>query len=157
MHDKRTAARPTGKQFGLTPLRPVERPPHPAKQSKLGWIVAAGIGGFVLGRSSGDAVPVSPVAPLAEVAPRTGEGASAAAPDGEATMQPALSPSSRSQRRVSRVAEPVMVEAAPEPAAGYAYYRNCAAARAAGAAPIHAGEPGYSRKLDRDGDGVACE
>lgn len=37
------------------------------------------------------------------------------------------------------------------------YYPNCAAARVAGAAPIRAGEPGYSRKLDRDGDGVACE
>jgi outer membrane biosynthesis protein TonB len=37
------------------------------------------------------------------------------------------------------------------------YYANCAAVRAAGAAPIHAGEPGYSRKLDRDGDGIACE
>lgn len=37
------------------------------------------------------------------------------------------------------------------------YFRNCSAARAAGAAPIYAGEPGYSRKLDRDGDGVACE
>ncbi len=37
------------------------------------------------------------------------------------------------------------------------YYKNCAAARAAGAAPIHAGEPGYARHLDRDGDGVACE
>jgi hypothetical protein len=37
------------------------------------------------------------------------------------------------------------------------YYPNCAAARAAGAAPLHRGEPGYSRKLDRDGDGVACE
>ncbi|MCX4774188.1 excalibur calcium-binding domain-containing protein [Streptomyces sp. NBC_01260] len=23
--------------------------------------------------------------------------------------------------------------------------------------PIHAGEPGYGRHLDRDGDGVACE
>nr|WP_249353641.1 excalibur calcium-binding domain-containing protein [Rhodococcus sp. USK13] len=32
-----------------------------------------------------------------------------------------------------------------------------AAARAAGAAPIYAGQPGYSRKLDRDGDGVAVE
>ncbi|WP_231494337.1 excalibur calcium-binding domain-containing protein [Arthrobacter sp. 9MFCol3.1] len=29
--------------------------------------------------------------------------------------------------------------------------------RQAGAAPIYAGQPGYSRKLDRDGDGVACE
>ncbi|RAX47411.1 hypothetical protein DQ353_18785 [Arthrobacter sp. AQ5-05] len=38
-----------------------------------------------------------------------------------------------------------------------AYYKNCTAVRNAGAAPIHRGEPGYSRKLDRDGDGVACE
>lgn len=36
-------------------------------------------------------------------------------------------------------------------------YPNCAAARAAGAAPIRVGEPGYSPGLDRDGDGVACE
>ncbi|OKI09709.1 hypothetical protein A6A06_03340 [Streptomyces sp. CB02923] len=36
-------------------------------------------------------------------------------------------------------------------------YANCAAVRAAGAAPIHAGDPGYSRRLDRDGDGVGCE
>ncbi|MET4687644.1 excalibur calcium-binding domain-containing protein [Sinorhizobium fredii] len=40
---------------------------------------------------------------------------------------------------------------------GEVHFPNCAAARAAGAAPIHAGEPGYRRKLDRDGDGVACE
>ena len=37
------------------------------------------------------------------------------------------------------------------------YYRNCSEARAAGAAPIRAGEPGYRGRLDRDGDGVACE
>ncbi|MEN0129585.1 MAG: DUF1524 domain-containing protein [Brevundimonas sp.] len=37
------------------------------------------------------------------------------------------------------------------------YYQNCDAVRAAGADPIYAGDPGYSRKLDRDGDGVACE
>ncbi|MGV0745443.1 excalibur calcium-binding domain-containing protein [Mycolicibacterium sp. XJ870] len=36
-------------------------------------------------------------------------------------------------------------------------YPNCAAARAAGVAPLYAGQPGYSSKLDRDGDGVACE
>jgi hypothetical protein len=40
---------------------------------------------------------------------------------------------------------------------GSVYYANCAAVRAAGKAPLHRGEPGYSRKLDRDGDGVACE
>lgn len=38
-----------------------------------------------------------------------------------------------------------------------AYYKNCDAARAAGAAPLHRGEPGYRAGLDRDGDGTACE
>jgi len=37
------------------------------------------------------------------------------------------------------------------------YYRNCAAARAAGAAPIRRGQPGYRSQLDADGDGIACE
>ena len=40
---------------------------------------------------------------------------------------------------------------------GSVYYANCAAARAAGAAPVMRGSPGYSRKLDRDNDGVGCE
>lgn len=37
------------------------------------------------------------------------------------------------------------------------YYPNCTAARAAGAAPLYAGQPGYRSELDRDGDGAACE
>lgn len=37
------------------------------------------------------------------------------------------------------------------------YYPNCAAARAAGAAPLYLGQPGYRGPLDRDKDGVACE
>jgi hypothetical protein len=37
------------------------------------------------------------------------------------------------------------------------YYRRCADARAASAAPIHAGQPGYRPALDRDHDGIACE
>ena len=36
-------------------------------------------------------------------------------------------------------------------------YSNCSEARAAGAAPVRVGDPGYSRRLDRDGDGVGCE
>ncbi|MEU2261361.1 excalibur calcium-binding domain-containing protein [Streptomyces sp. NPDC019645] len=40
---------------------------------------------------------------------------------------------------------------------GSVYYRNCDAAKAAGAAPIRRGEPGYAKRLDRDGDGVACD
>ena len=61
-------------------------------------------------------------------------------------------------------APPLVPEPPPPPVAplvpqvpSSAYYGNCAAARAAGAAPLHVGEPGYRSGLDRDGDGVACE
>lgn len=40
---------------------------------------------------------------------------------------------------------------------GSVYYENCDAARAAGAAPVHVGDPGYGGHLDRDGDGTGCE
>ena len=40
---------------------------------------------------------------------------------------------------------------------GSVYYRNCSEARAAGAAPVRRGDPGYAKHLDRDGDGVGCE
>nr|WP_307327571.1 excalibur calcium-binding domain-containing protein [Microbacterium sp. SORGH_AS_1204] len=36
-------------------------------------------------------------------------------------------------------------------------YKNCTAAREAGAAPVRRGDPGYGSHLDRDGDGVGCE
>ncbi|MGH8026633.1 MAG: excalibur calcium-binding domain-containing protein [Pseudoxanthomonas sp.] len=36
-------------------------------------------------------------------------------------------------------------------------FTNCAEARAAGAAPVRRGEPGYGAHLDRDNDGVGCE
>lgn len=37
------------------------------------------------------------------------------------------------------------------------YYPNCDAARAAGAAPIYRGSPGYRDGMDGDSDGIACE
>ena len=48
-------------------------------------------------------------------------------------------------------------EPAPAPQQQDVYYQNCTAARAAGAAPIYQGQPGYRSQLDRDHDGVACE
>lgn len=36
-------------------------------------------------------------------------------------------------------------------------YLNCAHARVMGATPLRRGQPGYLRRLDEDGDGVACE
>lgn len=55
-------------------------------------------------------------------------------------------------------AAPAPVVPAPAPAVPAAvYYANCTAAKAAGAAPIYAGQAGYRSALDRDSDGVACE
>jgi len=36
-------------------------------------------------------------------------------------------------------------------------FRNCDAARAAGAAPVYEGQPGYGPHLDGDDDGIGCE
>jgi hypothetical protein len=41
--------------------------------------------------------------------------------------------------------------------AGAVYYRNCAAARAAGKAPVYRADPGYRAGLDADHDGIGCE
>lgn len=41
--------------------------------------------------------------------------------------------------------------------AGATPWANCTEARAAGAAPVLRGTPGYAPRLDRDGDGVGCE
>ncbi len=43
------------------------------------------------------------------------------------------------------------------PATPQGAFRNCSEARAAGAAPVHRGDPGYGPHLDRDNDGVGCE
>jgi hypothetical protein len=51
---------------------------------------------------------------------------------------------------IERSAKPARAERTPT-------YRTCAEVRAAGKAPLRRGEPGYSRALDPDGDGVACE
>ena len=49
--------------------------------------------------------------------------------------------------------EPV---AAPAPDRSV-HYAGCNAVRAAGKAPLYAGDPGYSTDMDGDGDGIACE
>ena len=46
-------------------------------------------------------------------------------------------------------------ESTPEPQKEF--YANCKEAKAAGAAPLYRGDPGYREDLDRDGDGTACE
>ncbi|MGP5220462.1 excalibur calcium-binding domain-containing protein [Arthrobacter rhombi] len=62
-------------------------------------------------------------------------------------------------RKQKAAEQPVPKKSTPARTGGSSgtFYKNCTAVRAAGADPIYAGQPGYSRKLDRDGDGVGCE
>ncbi len=51
-------------------------------------------------------------------------------------------------------AQPMSRRASAGPTGAFA---NCTAARAAGAAPVRRGDPGYGSHLDRDNDGIGCE
>ena len=83
------------------------------------------------------------------------------------TNRPAAAPAQAAPKAApapARSAAPTQVQVAPAPArapapapAAAVSYANCTAVRAAGAAPIRIGQPGYSTRLDRDGDGVGCE
>ena len=55
----------------------------------------------------------------------------------------------------SDAAAPADAGPAPDPAE--TSYANCDAVRAAGAAPIRRGDPGWRDGFDRDGDGVGCD
>lgn len=50
---------------------------------------------------------------------------------------------------------PAEVTVVPETDAAV-FYSNCKEAKAAGAAPLMEGQPGYRAELDRDRDGRAC-
>jgi hypothetical protein len=58
--------------------------------------------------------------------------------------------------KASSSGAPRQLVTTPKPAASAAF-ANCSEARAAGAAPVRRGDPGYGAHLDRDGDGVGCE
>ncbi|WP_082874329.1 DUF1524 domain-containing protein [Arthrobacter sp. OY3WO11] len=94
--------------------------------------------------------PAAPApAPAVEPAPLVGAPAPAA---------PVPAPAPAAVAPAPVVPAPVVAAPAPAaPAPAAAYYANCAAARAAGAAPLFAGQAGYRAGLDRDSDGVACE
>ncbi|MGX5729222.1 excalibur calcium-binding domain-containing protein [Pseudoxanthomonas beigongshangi] len=57
--------------------------------------------------------------------------------------------------RSTPATESLRLDAAP--ASGSRPFRNCAEARARGAAPVRRGDPGYGAHLDRDNDGIGCE
>ncbi|WP_308120289.1 excalibur calcium-binding domain-containing protein [Streptomyces bambusae] len=77
-----------------------------------------------------------------------------------ASLKPSKAPAKTPTIAPTRA--PAPTEAATEPPAtggggSSVYYRTCADAKAAGAAPIRRGQPGYGKHLDRDNDGIACD
>ena len=83
-----------------------------------------------------------------------------ATPETEVTPEP--EPASEEPQEASDAPaaeeEPAPPAPAPQPVrAPTQMYSSCAQARAAGAAPLYEGDPGYNPRLDRDKDGVACE
>ena len=48
-------------------------------------------------------------------------------------------------------------QAQPTSTTDSVYYSGCNAVRAAGAAPLYRGQPGYRGEMDGDHDGIACE
>ena len=81
-------------------------------------------------------------------------------PETEATPEP--EPASEEPQEASDAPaveeEPAAPAPTPQPIrAPTQMYSSCAQARAAGAAPLYEGDPGYNPRLDRDKDGVACE
>ncbi|WP_447005271.1 thermonuclease family protein [Saccharothrix isguenensis] len=86
-----------------------------------------------------------------DAAKSTGLGLWGAPCSGADTVAPAPPP-------VHTAPAPQPVQPAPQPEQPAAvHYANCDAVRAAGKAPLHAGQPGYRSGLDRDGDGTACD
>ncbi|UUV28353.1 excalibur calcium-binding domain-containing protein [Amycolatopsis roodepoortensis] len=71
-------------------------------------------------------------------------------------QQPVAAPPTTRAEPTTKKSTPPPAAAKPDPPKTVSY-ANCDAVRAAGAAPLYSHQPGYSRSLDRDGDGVACE
>ncbi|WP_235433852.1 excalibur calcium-binding domain-containing protein [Protofrankia coriariae] len=99
-----------------------------------------------------------------ELARRVGGTVATAAPATTASrpQATAAAPAATTPTRTTSTPRPASIAPrpptpAPATTASSVYYRNCDAARAAGAAPIYQGQPGYRAALDANHDGVACE
>jgi hypothetical protein len=91
-----------------------------------------------------------------QLAPTNAKSPAPAATVAPAPVAPAPAPAASAPPAPAAPVVPVApAPVAPAPVA--AYYQNCSAVRAAGAAPLYAGMAGYRAGLDRDRDGVACE
>ena len=109
--------------------------------SNIGTIALVALFAFVAGKLSGDD-------PGADKTPRAFASQTPASYESDASYAEPEPFAPQPQRFVSD---------GPQPAFGSRPFRNCREARAAGAAPVRIGDPGYAPRLDRDGDGIGCE
>ena len=135
--DDRTHDAPTEPVRTRTPrpelLTAGPRVPSPRRRRR-GWVLSGLAGVLVLGGSA------AVLAGQRDSAPGLREAASGQPPPSTAPV----APSSRASSPATRAPAPVT-------------YADCEAVRVAGEVPLRRGEPGYSRALDTNGDGVACE
>jgi hypothetical protein len=117
-----------------------------------------------IGAGAADPQPKDDAKPVAAKARPTATVTATATATMTAEPEPAPTVTETVKVKVTKTvtAEPVSDAGAVDESTGDSggdsvYYDNCAAARAAGAAPVHRGEPGYGRHLDRDGDGTGCD
>ena len=90
------------------------------------------------------------------------EAAASAAASASASASAAAASAAAEAAASAAAEQPAQEQPAQEPQSepeeqARTYYANCTEAKAAGAAPLYRGEPGYRDKLDRDHDGIACE
>lgn len=110
----------------------------------------------VLASCPAQPTPASSFQAAAVVAqPAPARPAPAPAPAKPAPAQPAPAPAPAKPAPAQPA--PAPAQPAPAPAQPDVTYKNCSEVRAAGKAPLYRGQPGYAAKLDRDGDGIACE
>jgi len=133
----------------------VSQDPAAGTSLKKGDTVKLGVHHLTDETPSPTPTPTPTQAPVPLVAPPAPEVQATVAPDvPPAVAEPAPVQPAPQQAPV----QPAPVQPAPvQPAPAAPYYPNCAAVRAAGAAPIHISQPGYGRHLDKDGDGWGCD
>ncbi|PRX92337.1 excalibur calcium-binding domain-containing protein [Allonocardiopsis opalescens] len=148
------------------PFAPGNRPPasdtRTARQVVLGCAVAAlgaawlvSCAGWVAAAGGSEAAGPAPRATVTATA--TATATATRTREVEVTVTETRTVTERAEAQPAPEAEPEPDPAPAEEPAAPAYFANCDAARAAGAAPVRAGDPGYGPHLDRDGDGVVCE
>lgn len=105
--------------------------------------------------------PTGSTIPAESAAARTGPVESGSAESESEPVGPEAVASDPGQaRRYATAPQPTSVSEQSDTSAStppVVSYSDCSEARAAGAAPLFRGQPGYTADLDRDNDGIACD